>query len=275
MQYKNPKVDHDINVSHEHPLKEFFQLTLGVIVLAAVAIIVLHFTAGYFAQKIPFSFEQNLVSHVDMLDVEESPQQAYLQQLADELSAHMDLPEGMRITVHYSEDKIVNAFATLGGHVFFYKGLIEQLESEDALAMVMAHEIAHVKHRHPIVATGKGLTLAALASSLVGMSGSYAGGTLIGQSLNFGLLKFSRDQETQSDISAAYALQKRYGHIHGAEELFDVFSKFQQGGFFSPPEILSSHPVTEDRWIRLMEIAKNQGWQLNGDATELEFPEQN
>ena len=272
MSYENPKVNHKVNVSSEHPLKEFFQLTVGVIALTGVVIIALHYSAGYLAKKIPFSFEQNLVSHVEMLDVENSPQQQYLQQLADQLSAGMDLPQGMQITVHYSDEEIVNAFATLGGHVFFFKGLIERLDSEDALAMVMAHEIAHVKYRHPIVATGKGLTLAVLASSLSGMSGSSAGETLIGQSLNFGLLKFSRDQETQSDISAALALQKRYGHIRGAKELFDVFNDLEGDSVFSAPEILSSHPHTEGRWTNLVGLAQQQNWKINGDTTPLNFP---
>lgn len=272
MEFENPEIKEGINVSNEHPLKEFVQLTIGVIVLTALVITVLHFTAGYFATKIPFSFERKLVDHIDLLDVESSPQQQYLQQLANDLVLLMDMPEDVQITVHYSDEEVINAFATLGGHVFFYKGLIDRLESEDALAMVMAHEIAHVKHRHPIVAMGKGLTLAALAASVSGVSGSGAGETLIGQSLNVGLLKFSRDQETQSDKSAAYALQQKYGHISGAEELFSVFSEFQSDSLFSPPEFFSSHPHTEDRWITLVKLAKSEHWQMNGNSTQLSFP---
>jgi len=273
MEFENPEIKEGINVSQEHPLKEFFQLTAGVVALAALAIVVLHFTAGFIATKIPFSFEQKLVGHIELLEIEESPQQRYLQQLADELVPFMDLAEGIEITVHYSDEDIVNAFATLGGHVYFFKGLIDELESEDALAMVMAHEIAHIKHRHPIVAMGKGLTLAVLAASISGMSGSDTGEVLIGQSLNFGLLKFSRDQETQSDHSAAIAIQKRYGHIRGARELFSVFSAFEEeDSIFKTPAILSSHPHTEDRWVTLRELAEAENWLASGDATSLQFP---
>lgn len=272
MDFENPPIKEGVNVSQEHPLKEFFQLTVGVIVVATLVIVVLHFTAGFFAKKIPFAFEQKMVTHVELLEVDSSPQQQYLQQLADELAVVMDLPEDMQITVHYSDEDIVNAFATLGGHVFFYKGLIEKLESEDALAMVMAHEIAHVQHRHPIVAMGKGLTLAALLSSVSGMSGSGAGETLIGQSLNVGLLKFSRDQESQSDQSAAFALQKRYGHISGAEELFEVFSELHNVRGIAVPELLSSHPHTEGRWLALRDLGLSQNWQVTGQRTPLNFP---
>lgn len=266
MKFENPDIEEGINVSQEHPLKEFLQLSLGVIALVAIVIIILHFTAGYFATKIPFQFEQSLVKHVDLLKVEESPQQIALQQLANEISADMDLPKDMKITVHYSDDDTVNAFATLGGHVFFFKGLIDKLNSEDALAMVMAHEIAHVKHRHPIVAMGKGLTLVVLASFLTGASGSSAGEALIGQSLNVGLLKFSRDQETESDISAATAIQKRYGHIIGAKELFSVFSSLGSSQI-KIPEVLSSHPHTEDRWELLKEMSSKMQWNTSGNLT--------
>lgn len=272
MEFENPEIKEGINVSKEHPLKEFFQLSLGIIAFASITIITLHFVAGYFATKIPFQFEQSLVEHVNFLALEDppKPQQIALQQLANELATDMDLPDGMKIIVHYSEEDTINAFATLGGHVFFFKGLIDKLNSEDALAMVMAHEIAHIKHRHPMVAMGKGLTLATLATSLTGASGSSAGEALIGQSVNIGLLKFSRDQESESDISAANAIQKRYGHIMGAKELFDVFSELGKARI-NTPKILSSHPYTSDRWETLKKLSTQRQWEISGNLTELKI----
>jgi len=269
MKFENPDIEEGINNSKEHPLKEFFQLSVGIILLTIVAILIINFFAGHFAKKIPFPYEQKMVKHINLLDVNSSPQQEKLQALADRLVPHMDLPDDMKITVHYSDKQVVNAFATLGGHVFFYKGLIESLESENALAMVMAHEIAHVKHRHPVVALGKGLTFATVMSSLVGASGSSAGEMLIGQSVNLGMMKFSRDQEAESDFTAANAIQKEYGNIAGAEELFKVFSELGEGKDI--PEVLSSHPHTKDRWLDLKKTADQQGWTAAGNLTPLEF----
>jgi predicted Zn-dependent protease len=45
----------------------------------------------------------------------------------------------------------INAFATSGGHIFLTRGLIDAANSEDALAAVIAHEIAHIQLRHGIV----------------------------------------------------------------------------------------------------------------------------
>ena len=46
------------------------------------------------------------------------------------------------MTVHAVQDPTVNAFATLGGHVFVFTGLVDSLDSENGLAMVLAHELA-------------------------------------------------------------------------------------------------------------------------------------
>lgn len=266
MRFENPEISDGINVSKEHPLKEFSQLLIGIVALIAIALVSLYFSVGYLAQKIPFKYEQKLVKHIDALQPKASVQQKALQLLADRLSAEMDLPEGMKITVHYSKKRTVNAFATMGGNVFFYKGLIDRLPSENALAMVMAHEIAHIKHRHPMVAAGRGLTVMTLGSFVSGASGSNAGEFLIKESTVLGLLKFSRNQESQADLSALKALHAVYGNVQGAKELFDVFSSFRS---VKRPEIFLSHPNSVTRWEDLRVIAERNGWLINAQTKPL------
>lgn len=64
------------------------------------------------------------------------------------------LPASIKVTVHYIDEPVINAFATIGGHVFIYRGLIDAITSENGLSMVLAHEIAHINNRHPIAALG-------------------------------------------------------------------------------------------------------------------------
>lgn len=274
MEFKNPKVDNQVNYSTENPLKSFAQLSVGVIAIVAVVMLVLHFLAGYFVRYIPFSFEKDVVAGIEQLAVEASTQQAYLQDLADKVSGHMDLPEDMTITVHYIDQNIVNAFATLGGHVFFYRGLIEKLDSENALAMVMAHEIAHIQHRHPVTALSKGLTVMLAGAAVSGYSGSSAGDMLIGNTLNFSLLKFSREQETQSDETALKAINSLYGHVAGAQELFLLFAKIsnESGDSLRGAELFRSHPYSINRWHNLEQLANENGWSVEGELTELTIP---
>ena len=279
MTYENPPPQQDVNVSQEHPLKEFVQLVIGLGVVVIIAVLVLSATAGYLAKYIPIEYEQTMVDQTglgtdflnpDSLSEEDQETQQRLQALADKLTAHMNLPEGADIKVHYSSSSTINALATLGGNLVFFKGLLEKIETEEELAAVMAHEIAHVQHRHPIVALGKGVTLATLASVISGASGSSAGQWLIGNTVNLSLLKFSRSQESQSDATAADALFKTYGHIQGAQQLFEQFSELEQsqevdltGGL----EFFRSHPYSNQRWQDLEKLAQKYQWPTKGELT--------
>jgi len=289
--FENPPPAEGINYSAEHPLKEFFQLLIGITAVLIAGIIILNFTVGALAKHIPFAFEQSMVKDLDALQVEESEQQQYLQRLADKLSANMALDEQIEITVHYSDADALNAFATIGGNVFFFNGLISEMQSEQELAAVMAHEIAHIQHRHPIVALGKGITLATLAAFISGSSGSTAGDWLIGSSINLSLLQFSRDQERAADATAAQALFETYGNISGAEQLFRRFSELEKqldnhseshGGTlqgaeknsepFTRTEIFRSHPYSVNRWQAVKKLAVENAWPTKGELTQLNFP---
>jgi Zn-dependent protease with chaperone function len=52
------------------------------------------------------------------------------------------------IVVKVLDDPMVNAFATPDGHVYFFKGLVDECDTDDMLAAVMAHELTHVFHKH-------------------------------------------------------------------------------------------------------------------------------
>lgn len=269
MRYENPQADERVNYTEEHPLKEFGQLLLGIAVVVILVTVVLNYTAGYFAARIPFGYEQKLLGDFSLFTEEGHSQQKKLQSLADKILPAMDLPEAMSITVHYDDGDTINAFATLGGHVVFYQGLLDEIKSEQELAAVMAHEIAHIKHRHPIVALGKGATLAILGGFIGGASGSSVGEWVIGSSANLSLMQFSREQERHADASAAQALYRVYGHIGGADELFKKFLSLESRHFDTSAglELFRSHPYSEQRWGALRELAQANGWPTAGSLT--------
>ncbi len=274
--YENPAPREGINTTEEHPLKEFAQLLLGLGFIFVLLIFLVHSFAGVIARQIPIEFEQRMVADLEFFESGDQDKQARLQALADELAPLMDLPEGMKVNVTYSEDEMVNAFATLGGNLVFFKGLVDRLESEEELAAVMGHEIAHLKYRHPITALGKGVMLGTLAAFAGGASGSAAGEWLIGSSTNLSMMKFSRDQERESDRAAAAVLQKRYGNIEGAQKLFERFSELEREFSVSEKkykvvEMFRSHPYSDDRWAELAKEAIAEGWVTTGELTPLEW----
>ncbi|MFN0305671.1 MAG: M48 family metallopeptidase [Burkholderiales bacterium] len=267
-QFENPELPEGINVAAGNPLKDFAGLALSVVVIAVLAALALYVGAGMVARRISFASEVRLAERLIKPNAERSATELALQALADRLATHMNLPSGMRIHVHYQDAATINAMATLGGNVFIYRGLLEKLPHENALAMVMAHEIAHVLHRDPVVGAGRGVAMAlALSVLTAGAADGAAGKVISGTALITGLT-FSREQETLADETALGAVVKTYGSIVGAADLFHVFEKLRAGAG-DPPKVLATHPVTSDRIARITTLARERGWLTGGATTPL------
>lgn len=252
--YENPQLPEGINVSPTHPLKEFGLLLGGISALVFIAVLALAVAAGYLVQFIPFAQEQALASSINAErlkqshSAEDTRREQYLQSLGKHLSAAMDLPEGMQITVHYSSDSTVNAMATLGGNIIVFQGLIDTVDSENALAIVLAHEIAHIRHRHPIIAMGRGFTVMLALSALSGVGDSLMQ-QWIGSMGMLPVLAFNREQEEVADADALQALLRVYGHATGAAKFFEYVAT--RSGLPEPPALLNTHPDTEVRIERI------------------------
>ena len=213
--------------------------------------------ADQLAGTIPFDYERRLAGELaDPGDA--TPADAALRRLTSELAAVMDLPEGMTVHVTVVDEDIVNAGASLGGELIVYRGLLEKMPSENALALVLAHEIAHVKHRHPIRALGRGMVVALAGAVLLGVDADGAASSLLQGAGTLTLLGFSRAQEREADADAIAAVNAHYGHVGGALEAYEVL--LAEAGGREPPQMLSTHPHTGERIERLRRIADEAGY---------------
>lgn len=251
--YENPQIPEGINVSPENPLKEFAVLASGISLAIIAVVTVLSLLAGHLAQYVPFAQEKALLSHLDIgwLKSDHKPQDAreqYLQALADRLSTAMDMPPDIQVSVHYDDDPTINAMATLGGHIVVYQGLIDTLPNENALAMVVAHEMAHIRHRHPIVAMGRGFAVMLALSSLAGV-GDGMMQQWVGSMGMLSVLTFSRAQEEEADADAIQAVYRTYGHVGGAAAFFEYID--EHASALKMPQILSTHPDHAARIARI------------------------
>ena len=255
--YENPQIPEGINVSPTHPLKDFALLLGGVSALIVVAVLALSFAAGYLVRFVPFEQERALASSIDAdwlkqsHSADDKRREQYLRALGEQLAAAMDLPAEMQITVHYSSDDTVNAMATLGGNIVVFQGLIDTVDSESALAMVLAHEIAHVRHRHPIVAMGRGFTVMLALSALSGVGDGMIQ-QWVGSMGMLPMLAFSREQEEAADADALQALLRVYGHAGGAATFFEHVA--EQSALPEPPALLNTHPDTDARIARIRDF---------------------
>ena len=269
MEYSNPEIPEGINVTKEHPLKEFAILTVGILGVIALAVVTLSVLAERLAVLVPFSVEQELGTGIPIDTDTDNEIGTYLQGISDQLAQHLELPEDMTFTIHYSEEPIENAFATVGGHIFIYQGLLELLPNENALTMVIAHEMAHVYHRHPIIALGRGVVIGLLLSAISGLSGDYFVGQVVNNAGVITLLTFNRDQEREADTTALTMIAAHYGHVAGADELFKVMLTLQEKDSINVPLFLSTHPLSKERIDNVHQFAAENNWAPSGEITAM------
>jgi predicted Zn-dependent protease len=133
--------------------------------------------------------------------------------------------------------------------------------------MVLAHEIAHVRHRHPIAGLGRSAALG-FALMLVGAdSGAQSVASAISQGGMLTMLSFSRDQEEEADATALETVAGAYGHVGGADRFFRHV--LAEEGSREPPRFLSSHPLSSHRIQALSALAARRGWKTEGELTPI------
>ena len=277
MKFENRAPAEGINASHENPLIELAWLLAGGVGVIVALVIVVSLAAQWIAPRIPYRYEAKLAatlpSFVTAPESESGRQvQSELQEMADRLAARLGMPDGMVVRVGYRDDRTVNAFATIGGQAVFFRGLLTKLDNENALAMVMAHELAHLKYRHVSAALGRGVAVGVILSVVSAELGRNAAGGVLSQAGVATLLSFNRDQEREADEAALRALHAEYGHVGGAIDLFDLFARLpnsQRDPNVPAVEFLRTHPLTANRIAAIKQWAVDNGAAVDGPRRPL------
>lgn len=150
-----------------------------------------------------------------------------------------DFPWEVRLI---DDDATLNAFATPGGYIYVYTGLIKYLDSEDQLAGVMGHEIAHADKRHSTKQMTKVYGVQALAALASGTATGELAGNVVTSLAN---LQFSRAHETEADTYSVIYLCPTPYEADGAAGFFRKLEEGGSGG--RPPQFLSTHPNPGNR----------------------------
>ncbi len=202
----------------------------------------------------------------DILDEGQYPQAYnYLRQLTSRVLASQAVVyrnEFAWQTYIIRDDSTLNAFCTPGGYIYVYTGLIKFLDTEDQLAGVMGHEIAHADLRHSsrqitrqygfntlisIVTGGDTSRLAEVASGLIN-------------------LRYSREFEREADDQSVRYLADTDYQCDGAAGFFLKLNEAGSGAQL--PEFLSTHPDPDNR----IEAIRNKAQEISCDVTPLNPP---
>jgi predicted Zn-dependent protease len=152
--------------------------------------------------------------------------------------------------VNVFDDKAINAFALPGGKIGVYTGILQVAASQDQLAAVIGHEVAHVLANHGnervsvAFAADSGLKLAqVLAGQPTQQKAQLL--ALLGLGAQVGvLLPYGRTQESEADILGLEYMAKAGFDPRQSVVLWQNMSK---AGGKKPPELLSTHPSNSTR----------------------------
>ena len=144
-----------------------------------------------------------------------------------------------RIQIAAIDYGIFNAAALPGGHVVIFDGAIQDIEDPDALAGIVAHEIAHVRRRHVTEAMIRELGIGALIRLFAGDIGANAQQLVA--------LSYTRDNESEADADAIAMLRKAGISPAPTAKLFERLAREQGETVGFNAEFLNSHPLSGAR----------------------------
>ncbi|MEE2640969.1 MAG: M48 family metallopeptidase [Planctomycetota bacterium] len=154
---------------------------------------------------------------------------------------------------------VQNAFCLPGGKVAIYEGILPICESEEGLAVVMSHEIAHALARHG----GERMSHKAISQNLKNMTSQVTRERipekheLLMQAYGLGseylvLLPYNRKQESEADHIGLMLMAEAGFDPREAPKFWNRFSRIKEGQ--AQPEFFSTHPSDERRASDLVKL---------------------
>jgi predicted Zn-dependent protease len=150
------------------------------------------------------------------------------------------------------DNDMVNAWALPGGKCAVYTGLLPVAKNEDGLAIVMAHEVAHVISRHGAERASRSIMGAAVVAGMAMADMNKRDSSIVLGAYGLGVaLPFSRTQESEADQLGLYIAADAGFDPREAIPLWRRMGKENNG---APPEFMSTHPSSKTR------IQQLRGW---------------
>jgi len=202
---------------------------------------------------------------------ETGPRAAYVNAIGRKIAAQSGTVNAGQV-YHFTtlNSPVENAFSVPGGYVYITRQLMGLMGDEAELAFVLGHETGHVAADHSRTrqnASTRGSILGVLGAIVGGVIGNNPFGNLISQGLQrygqLATLSFSRQQEYEADqLGIRYIAQAGYDPTAGATMLDALTrsaaleARVQGKTGRSTPEWASTHPLSQNRSVQALQLAR-------------------
>jgi len=176
------------------------------------------------------------------------------------------------ITIKVLDDDTVNAFALPDGHLFIFRGLLEECQTDDMLAGILAHELVHIFHRHHA-----GMSDREIRGMLIGMAAMIASrqgeGMILGQMISASMVEtYGRSAENDADRTGlSWAVDAGYDPV-GFLELMQLL---EQEAIHRPRpggNYFTVHPNPEERMASIRDTLKELGIDIPDNVYRVHIP---
>jgi predicted Zn-dependent protease len=223
--------------------------------LGAAYLYILPFVAEKIASNIPESVEKRLGDSmyegmITAYTVDDS-----LTRTVNDFAKSINFKTAYPITVTVVKENEVNAFALPGGHIVVFDKILLKMKSKEELAALLGHEVAHVHYRHSLKSMFRSLAGYLFISLLLNDINGIAA-VMADNSNMLVNLTYSRELENEADKKAMTMIQSNGIGLKGFVDLFQLLR--ESAGDGGQYEILSSHPLTEERIIDAKAMVREQ-----------------
>jgi predicted Zn-dependent protease len=199
-------------------------------------------------KQLGLQVKQDLEQNQKVQYVEDAQVNAYVQQVTGKILAFAkkDRPDVTWTVKVIHDPKTVNAFATPGGYLYVYSGLLLAADDTAEVAGVLGHESGHVVARHSARQMVDQMGMETVTQMALGQNPGQLSALAASYASKGALLAYSRADESEADeYGARYASLAGYDP-HGIATFFEKLEKAEgkQPGW---AQYLSTHPATADR----------------------------
>lgn len=213
----------------------------------------------------------SLIARMQFPLVQDPIVQRYVKNLGRRIVAHLEEAE-FPYQFAVVQDRSLNAFSVPGGYLYFNSGLILRVDSEDELASVFGHEIAHVQGHHMLrqQQDTKLLSYAGLLSMALALINPVlaAGASSAATAMQ---LKYMRQLEEEADYRGLQNMRNAGFNPHGMPSFLKKMSEEERLNPANVPVYFRSHPLSQDRLSYIERVLGTMEWNQTAPTNSFEL----
>jgi len=202
----------------------------------------------------------SLVAQAQLPMVQDYTVRRYIQRIGQRIVARLEHPDfSYQFTVVHEPH--INAFSVPGGYIYMHSGLIQRANSDDEVASVLGHELAHSQGHHMIrqQEDTKLLSYAGIASMVLALINPVLAA---GASSAAGVaqMKYMRQLEEEADFRGLQNMQQAGFDPHAMARFFQTMEAEERFNNVDVPPYFRSHPMSKERMSAIERILKTMQW---------------